>query len=388
VCGVLLSLAIASAAGAQTRVDVIAAEQAKKAAEATPYVPSSAERWVVTARNEFLTDPSGFYPFFGSVYSGGGFTLGAGYRQFYGDRTHLDVKGLWSVKNYKFIELSTDSWGHSSGRFDLHGRFGWRDATQIAYYGLGMTSPDERADFRMKQTYVGGDVQLRPGKFTVFGLGITYDDYDLESGAGSEPSIEDVHTPATAPGLGDSPTYLHTEVSGGLDWRPSAGYARRGGLYQVTYHNFGDLDDTYRFDRIDGEIVQHLPILRETWVVSLHGLVKTTLDDDEVVPYFLMPSLGSGSTLRAYSSGRYRDRHSLLLQGELRWIPNRTTLDMAIFYDMGKVASHWDGLSLKGLKSNVGIGVRFHGPAATPLRIELAQGRDGLHLVFSGSAAF
>ena len=156
----------------------------------------------------------------------------------------------------------------------------------------------------------------------------------------------------------------------------------------MTYHNFGDLDDTYRFDRIDGEIVQHLPILRETWVVSLHGLVKTTLDDDEVVPYFLMPSLGSGSTLRAYPSGRYRDRHSLLLQGELRWIPNRSTLDMAIFYDMGKVASHWDGLSLKGLKSNVGIGVRFHGPAATPLRIELAQGRDGLHLVFSGSAAF
>ena len=58
VCGVLLSLAIASAAGAQqtrvdvvaaeqTRVDVIAAEQAKKAAEAAPYVPSSAERWVV-----------------------------------------------------------------------------------------------------------------------------------------------------------------------------------------------------------------------------------------------------------------------------------------------------------------------------------------------------
>ena len=47
---------------------------------------------------EFLEDPSGFYPFFGSVYSGGGFTLGAGYRRFYGDRTHADVKGLYSLK--------------------------------------------------------------------------------------------------------------------------------------------------------------------------------------------------------------------------------------------------------------------------------------------------
>ena len=51
--------------------------------------------------------------------------------------------------------------------------------------------------------------------------------------------------------------------------------------------------------RIDGEMVQHLPILREIWVISLHGLVQTTLDDDDTVPYFLLPSLGSGSTLRA-----------------------------------------------------------------------------------------
>jgi hypothetical protein len=32
--------------------------------------------------------------------------------------------------------------------------------------------------------------------------------------------------------------------------------------------------------------------------------------------------------------------------------------------------------------------MRFHGPAETPLRMELAKGREGLHLVFAGSAAF
>ena len=90
---------------------------------------------------EFLQDPNGLYPYFGSVYSGGGFTLGAGYRQFYGDRTHADLKGLYSLKNYKLFELSTDSWGHADGRLDLHARAGWRDATQVAFYGLGMTTP-------------------------------------------------------------------------------------------------------------------------------------------------------------------------------------------------------------------------------------------------------
>jgi hypothetical protein len=385
---IALCLLGASADAQESRAAEIAAEQARRAAESTPYEPGGAERWAVALRREFLAEPAGLYPYFASVYSGGGFTLGAGYRQFLGDRTHWDVKGLYSIKSYKFIEFSTDSWGHANDRLDLHGRVGWRDATQVAYYGLGIDSPDARSNFRMKQAYVGGDLTVRPGAYTVFGAGATYEDYTLEEGTGSFPSIEETFDPATAPGLGASPTYVHISGSVGIDWRPAAGYARRGGLYRIAYHNFADRDETFSFDRVDGEIVQHLPILRENWVVSLHGLVQTTLDDDDVVPYFLLPSLGSGSTLRAYPSWRYRDRHSLLLSGEFRWIPNRLGIDMALFYDMGKVTSRWDDLSLNGLKSNVGIGIRFHSPIATPLRIELAHGREGLHLVFAGGAAF
>ena len=385
-----LSLILVSPSTAQdSRAAEIAAEQAQKAAELKPREPSGAERWVTALHREFLTDPSGPYPYFASVYSGGGLTLGAGYRQFTGDRTHMDVKGLYSIKGYKLIEVSTDSWGHAQRRLDLHARAGWRDATQVAFYGLGIDSlQDNEANFRMKQGYFGGDLQFRPGGFAVLGAGVQYEDYSLEEGTGNTPSIEDAFTPDTAPGLGANPTYVHTRASGGLDWRPSPGYARTGGLYQVTYHNFADRNDANSFDRIDGEIVQHIPILRETWVVSLHGLVQTTLDDDDVVPYFLLPSLGSGSTLRAYPSWRFRDRHSLLLSGEFRWIPNRLGLDMALFYDTGKVTPRWDDLSLDGLKSNVGVGIRFHSPLVTPLRIELARGSEGFNLVFAGSAAF
>jgi surface antigen Omp85-like protein len=386
--GVALLLLVSPVSAQETREAEIAAEQAKKAAEAKPYEEGAAERWVVTIRREFLAEPSGFYPYFASVYSGGGFTLGAGYRQFFGDRTHWDVKGLYSAKGYKLIELTADSWGHAQGRLDLHGRVGWRDATRVAFYGLGIDSPEDRSNFRMKQSFYGGDLQVRPGGFTIFGAGVTYEDYGLEEGTGEDPSIEDMFTPETAPGLGASPEYLHTAVSGGVDWRPAAGYARRGGLYQIAYHNYADSQNTYSFDRIDGEIVQHIPILRENWVISLHGLVQTTLDDDDAVPYFLLPSLGSGSTLRAYPSWRFRDRHSLLMSAEFRWIPNRLGVDMALFYDAGKVTPRWDDLSLNHLKSNVGIGIRFHSPMATPLRIEFAHGSEGLHLVFSGSAAF
>jgi len=379
----------ARAAHAQdSRADLIAAEQAKKAADLKPYVPGSAERLTSSLYREFVAVPSGLYPYFASVYSGGGFTLGAGFREYYGDRTHWDLKGLYSLKNYKFIELSTDSWGHARGRVNFHGRAGWRDATQVAYYGLGFDSTvDDKSHFRMKQGYFGGNVDVRAAKYAVFGAGVTYEDYTLEPST-ELPSIEEAFTPDTAPGLGANPKYLHTEASAGMDWRPAPGYARRGGLYQVTYNNYADRDKTYSFDRMDGEVVQHIPILRENWVISLHGRVQTTLDDNDNVPYFLMPSLGSGSTLRAYPSWRFRDRHSLLMSGEFRWIPNRLAVDMALFYDTGKVAHEWDQLSLRGLKDDFGIGIRFHSPAATPLRIDLAKGKEGFNIVFGGSAAF
>jgi hemolysin activation/secretion protein len=120
--------------------------------------------------------------------------------------------------------------------------------------------------------------------------------------------------------------------------------------------------------------------------VSLRGRMQTTLDGD--VPYFLMPSLGGGSTLRAYRSQRFRDLHSLLLQGEWRWFPNRLGMDVAIFYDAGKVAAERRDLDLQGMAHDVGVGVRLHTPAATPLRVEIAKGSDGWHVVWSGAHAF
>ena len=225
---------------------------------------------------------------------------------------------------------------HSSFNF----RVGWRDAPEAAYYGLGIdTSQDARANYRWQQTVAEGLVELRPRKWIVLDGAVAYEDYTIEPGLGSAPSIETIYNPVTAPGLGSSPTYLHSHGTLGIDWRPFRYYARSGGFYGVTFHNYADSDDALSFDKLDANLIQHIPIFRDTWVLSFHGRVETTLDDDDVVPFFLLPSLGSGRTLRAYSSWRFRDRHSLLGQAEFRWIPNRLGMDWALFYDIGKVAS-------------------------------------------------
>ena len=63
-------------------------------------------------------------------------------------------------------------------------------------------------------------------------------------------------------------------------------------------------------------------------------------------------------------------------------------LDMAFFYDTGMVAPRLDAIALSSFVSDFGVGIRFHAPARTPLRVEFAKGSEGLQLVFAASAAF
>jgi outer membrane protein assembly factor BamA len=139
---------------------------------------------------------------------------------------------------------------------------------------------------------------------------------------------------------------------------------------------------------MDYEAIQHVPIGRDAWVLSFRARVETTdTKDGQAIPFFMLPALGGGSSLRGFTSWRFRDRHSLLLQAEWRVLVS-PLLDTALFYDAGKVVASRSDLDLDGLKSDYGIGVRLHGPAATPLRIEFAKSNEGLALVFSAHASF
>ena len=389
VFALVLTAGPARAAHAQdTRTEEIAAKQKEKAAQTAPYQPTKFEKVMTRVEENFVSPPSGIYPVLGSVYSGGGFTPGLGYRRFYARRAVWDVVGLYSFKNYKSIQFGTRTPWSGRGKWMLDARTGWFDAPQVGYYGTGMDQTQPRANYRLQQGYAALTASLRPSRWTRLQGEVAYEAYDTEEGKGSAPSIETIYTPATAPGLGASPTFVRTEGTAAIDWRPSPFYARKGGLYSITLTNFGDIDDTFSFQRLDGELVQHLPILRETWVISLRARVQTVLDSGDTVPYFLLPQLGSGRTLRAYSTGRFRDRHSLLSSAEFRWIPNRLGMDMAVFYDAGKVTNRRADLDFEGMAHDWGIGARFHGPTSTVLRIEAARGSDGWKLVFATSAPF
>jgi hypothetical protein len=377
-------------APAPTRAGLIEQQQAEKAATLVTAKPDKAEAYVTRISDVLLSGPTHLHTFFHSAYSGGGFTMGAGYTQFVGSASTLDTRGSITFTGYKRIEsefIAPNLFGRR-GTFSAIG--GWREATQVGFYGVGMTSTvDARSNYSFQQPYASATLVVRPARDWLFvegGFEVTQ--WKQSAGSGSAPSVETKYTPETLPGLGAAPVYLHSSATVGLDTRPAPGYARRGALLDVTFQDFTDPSGSFGFQQMNYEAIAHIPVLRDAWVISLHGLLQDAFArSGEQVPFFMLPAIGGGDDLRAYASWRLRDFTSLLLQAEWRVIVNRF-LDMAVFYDTGRVAPSVGVLQLGDLKNDVGIGFRFHGPAATPLRIELAKGSEGFSMVWAASHAF
>ena len=244
---------------------------------------------------------------------------------------------------------ATSAWKRNSSRRSCSGGAAAVGARRLARGDGGQflrTRSDHEArrdlvNYGFTQPYLAADLEVFPTKklFTVTG-GVEVSQWNQGAGSGSSPSIEQKYTPATLPGLGASPIYLHTQATVGFDSRPARGYTRRGGFYGVTVHDYTDHDGAFGFNQVDYTAIQHIPILREAWVLAFRAFAQTTYDKSgQQIPFFMMPSFSGGSDLRAYSSWRLRDLNSLLLQGEWRATVNRF-LEMALFYDAGNVARH------------------------------------------------
>jgi hypothetical protein len=379
------------AAAPASRAAEIEQAQAQKAGQLHPYQPNKVEAVLDHVEETLLNGGVNVHPFFDNAYAGGGFTLGAGYAHRVSSYNIVDFRGSFTFKGYNRLETAFMAPRLFNRRGSLTVIGGWRNATQVGFYGIGNanTSVHDRANYSFTQPYGSAALTLFPTrKLFLMAGALDVAKWDVGSGKGSAPSVDAVYTPATLPGLGATPTYVHAQGTIGLDSRPSPGYARRGGYYGITFEDYHDTDGLYGFRQTDYEAIQHIPLGRDAWVISLHGLLAlANAANDQVVPYFMLPSLGGGSSLRGFSSWRFRDMNSLLLQAEWRVLANRF-LDMAVVYDAGRVAARRGDLTDAPLKSDYGLGFRFHGPMTTPLRIEFVHSNEGFGLVFSSKAPF
>jgi hemolysin activation/secretion protein len=166
--------------------------------------------------------------------------------------------------------------------------------------------------------------------------------------------------------------------------------ARQGGWYRV---DFSHLDDRttgrYTFNRVDADLRQFVGFLAGRRVIAARLFVSASdTDADRAMPFYLMPTLGGNDTLRGFREYRFRGPHAILVQGEYRfeiW----SGLDVALFYDAGKVALTRSDLDFEDLQSDYGFGFRFNTNEAIIFRVDAGFGsRDGKHLYIVWGGVF
>src|SRR6185436_8249787 len=130
----------------ETRQTTIESAAAEKAKDLYPYEVTTAEKVITRIERHFTNQTIRWHPFLQNAYRGGGFAAGAGYMFHPGAYSTLDVRGSYSIRSYKLGEAEFISPRLFDRRGELTVLGGWRDATEVGFYGVGPnTSSGDRA---------------------------------------------------------------------------------------------------------------------------------------------------------------------------------------------------------------------------------------------------
>jgi hypothetical protein len=389
----LIAIAAAPAIAQDSRADAIHQQQSARQQHLTPPQKTTGERVLDRLDRWGLISgpPRGVYPWSGSIYPGSGFAAGVGARQAFGDDGAVNVFSGYSVGGSTIAQagVSLPTFASGRGTISLTGRY--IDATDVKYFGVGNdTSKDDRTRFGYSPTTAAARIDFELTDALTAGGEVAYLQAKT-SGGKTAPSIEELYAPSDTPGLEQSQFDFVTTTAGvTYDARRRLGYGGGGGFYRANVIDYRDRDQgAYSFQSFEAEARQLIPILRANWVIALRAVATVTnAGEANDVPYFLMPSIGGGSSIRGYQDFRFRDRNRLVMNAELRWTPARF-MDMALFYDTGKVEARWQDLDFDNLKRGYGIGMRLIGPRGYAFRVEGARSREHrARLIVTAGGAF
>lgn len=359
-----------------SRSGQLAQLRAEKARHLHEYVPDTLERRLDLV-NRMMISRRAVYPYIGSVMEGGGIAAGPGVRGRFAETGTFDVHAGFSFRSVAAVEGNVLFPRLANGRVALSAHAEQLHAPTVAYFGGNASSRADRGTFKHDSTVVGGAARVQATTLVAVGGSLDWMQQNADGRA--------LRSPATIV----DPTYAKAGVFAEIDTRTSPGYTRRGGLYRVDWAAFSQVNGSaYSYRRLDAEVQQFIPVMRERFGFAVRGLATTTdTASDATVPYFMLPELGGSRMLRGYSPWRFRDRNRLLLSAEYRW-PAGPFVDMAVFMDAGKVTADRADLNLRDLRTSKGVGVRIHTPSSTVTRIEVARSREGTSLIFSFSPSF
>jgi surface antigen Omp85-like protein len=338
-----------------------------------------------------INHEDGFYPRGFSIWTGAGISAGLGYRRHvFSDRALFDVSGEYSTRGYRLIEGSVEVPMILREGLFTRADARYRYFPQEDYFGIaGASRIGLRSTYLLRTSEVWGTFGGRRKGVTA---GVELGWLGVGIGRGTDtrfPSVHELFADESAPGLIDQPNYLRSGVFLDLNRLDNPGYPRRGTHSFVTFNDYRDLTfNRYSFKRLDLETSGFLPIMNDRDVIAAR--VRVTFANNKPghqVPFYMYPTLGGGSSMRAFDEFRYRDENALLLNAEYRLGVHKMA-DIALFGDAGKVAHDFQGINPKGLIADYGVGVRFHTATRTLFRFDVAHGREGTRYMFKMNRPF
>jgi hypothetical protein len=332
----------------------------------------------------------GLYADFGNMITGAGWiSAGPGYRHHVlHDHVVIDVSAALSWKLYKVAQARLEVPLLAHDRLLVGAGAMYQDLLQINYFGLGQDSlQDDRTAYRLDNLDVLGYARFRPvTRLTVDARLGWMSRPDLSPAAGpflNVPNTLDEFSEESAPGLRTPSALVHGDVSISADWRDNPGHPTRGGLYRASATAYADPGEgLHSFRRYEVEASQFVPLVSTNWILALHAWgVFSYFSAGQVVPFYLMPSLGGHNTLRGYHDYRFHDNNAQSFNFESRWAL-LAHIDVAAFVDAGNVAPRAGDLDVTHLRTSYGAGVRVHTGSATVARVDVGRSREGWQIYF------
>jgi Omp85 superfamily domain len=340
------------------------------------------------------SDKSGFYPELSNMITGSGWlAVGPGYRRYFGkdDLAMFDASAAVSWHLYKMGQAHLERQQLAGGHLTIGTQVMWQDNTQVNYFGIGPdVQDDDRSQYQMQSTdYVGYATVTTKEWLSINGELGWLGRPKLMNPAGTfkpdVPSTLDAFPTDPAANLSVQPRFLHSEASIIADTRNHRGYPTQGSMYRGALTNYWDKSDgVFTFHTWEAEGLKYVPLSDARVVLAFHGWTVYSNPSEEI-PFYLLPAMGGNRTNRAFHNFEFHDNSLLVLQAESRFAVWEH-LDAALFVDAGNVAQHYGDLDL-GQRS-YGAGLRVHTEKTTLARLDVADGHQGWHVVFSTSEPF
>ena len=267
--------------------------------------------------------------------------------------------------------------------FALQGSY--TNSPQLDYYGPGPNSSiHNHTDFRREDTLFN----FRAGLHTSHNLAEACRIGQLlqHVGPGTSddlPTTQSVFGPAQAPGIEKQSNYLIPGCSVELDLRDFPEDPHKGTYVLAAFDRYYAEDASrFSFYRVSLLGEQFIPFFHRKRVIALRARTELNFhSSNQVVPFYLQPTLGSDTDLRGYSRYRFYDENLLLVTVEYRWEIG-TGFDVALFVDGGDVFHRPWQVSLFDVKNSFGFGLRFKNQSERKViaRLDAGFSREGFQV--------